>query len=127
MQLDVDVAAQRILDDMVPKEAVLVTIVNSYGLPGASLTVERYPRAWVAHDPDIVLMSDSFGTSIYAHRRVAAYGCWQPLRLTGHGAGWWRYLSLVDTAGTWRNMLRWEALHPSLSHPNTPRPSSDAA
>lgn len=127
MQLDLDPAARRILDGLPPTDAVLITIVNGYGLPGASLTVERCPRAWVAQDPDLMPMGESLGAPIYAHRRVAAYGRWQPLRLVGHGAGWWRYLSLDDAEGTWRNLLRWEEAHPSLSHRDTARSSSDAA
>ena len=84
-----DARAKRLLQRYGPGQAVLVAAVNSYGLPGEALTVERYSAALAERDPELVRLdaTQAQGVPVYAHRRVAAYAHWRPLRVTAHGFG----------------------------------------
>ncbi len=112
--LTFDARAQRLLRSYGPGQAVLIAAVNSYGLPGEALTVERYSAALAERDPELVRLDapQAQGVVVYAHRRIAAYARWRPLRVTAHGLGPWHYFSVEHEGQVWRDLLCWERTHP---------------
>ena len=107
-----DARALRLLDRCRPEQGVLITAVNNYGLPGETLTVERCSVAIAEHDSELVLLDTVRDVPIYAHRRVAAYTHWHALRVTTQGLGPWRCFAVAREDKVWRDLLRWERLHP---------------
>jgi len=112
-QLTFDAGALRLLRRCRPDQGLLIAAVNNYGLPGETLTIERYSRALAEHDPDTVLLDTRLDVPIYAHRRVAAYARWRPLGVRAGGLGPWRYLAVAHEDRVWRDLLRWERTHPA--------------
>jgi len=115
VQLMFDAGAQRLLQHFGAGQALLITAVNNYGLPGETLTVERYSLALAERDPEVAHVATFQGVPIYAHHRIAAYARWRPLRVTGHGLGRWGYLAVAHEDQVWRDLLRWERMHPTQS------------
>lgn len=112
VQLMFDARAQRLLQHFGVGQSLLITAVNNYGLPGETLTVERYSLALAERDPEVERVDTLQGVPIYAHHRIAAYGRWRPLRVTAHGLGRWGYLVVAHEDDVWRDLLRWERTHP---------------
>jgi hypothetical protein len=114
MDLVFDAKARRLLDHRRAGNAVLVTIVGNYGMPGSTLTAEWRPLEHVMHDPDLVQLDVQSGVPIYAHRRLAAYARWHPLQVTTHSLGWWPSFAVERGEQVWRDLVHWERTHPSL-------------
>jgi len=115
VRLMFDAGAQRLLQRFGAGQALLITAVNNYGLPGESLTVERYSLALAERDPEVERVDTLQGVPIYAHHRIAAYAQWRPLYVMAHGLGRWGYLAVAHEDDVWRDLLRWERTHPSQS------------
>jgi hypothetical protein len=115
VQLMFDAGAQRLLQRYRAGQALLITAVNNYGLPGETLTAERYSLALAERDPEVIRVDTLQGVPIYAHHRIAAYAQWRPLRVTAHGFRRWSYLAVAHEDDVWRDLLRWERTHPTQS------------
>ncbi len=122
-QLVFDAGAQRLLRHYQRGQALLITAVNNYGLPGETLTVERCSATLAERDPDLVRLDvpHMLPLRIYAHRRVAAYARWRPLHVTTQGVGPWRCLTIPHEDKVWHDLLRWERTHPSQRDRTPPR------
>jgi hypothetical protein len=114
MDLVFDAKARRLLDHRRASNAVLITIVGNYGMPGSTLAAEWRPLEQVMHDPDLVRLDVQNGVPIYAHRRLATYARWHPLHVTTHSLGWWPSFAIERGEQVWRDLVHWERTHPSL-------------
>lgn len=115
MQLIIDVKARQLISHRKTGQAILITILSSYGMPSQALAVESCNQQTVTADPDLVWLTDVNGVPIYAHQRVATFIRWQPLCLTAHGPGWWPVFAIVGGDGAFDDLARWEQGHPGLA------------
>jgi len=114
MDLVFDARARRLLDHSRPGQAVLITIVGNYGLPGTALTAEWCQARQAECDPDLLHVDSCHGVPIFAHRRVAAYARWHELPITARSFGWWPTFAVAHAGEICRDLVRWERLHPGL-------------
>jgi hypothetical protein len=114
MALEIDNRARRVLERCRPGQAVIITVVGNYGLPGEMLTVERCEVQRAAHDPDLVLLEAQLGVPIFIYRRIAAYARWHTLRLTARRLGWWTSFAIPGQDEIRHDLARWEHTHPGL-------------
>ena len=114
MDLVFDAKARRLLDHRRAGNAVLITIVGNYGMPGSTLAAEWRPLEHVMHDPDLVRLDVQNGVPIYAHRRLAAYARWHPRDVSTHNLGCSPSFAVERGEQVWRDLVHWERTHPSL-------------
>jgi hypothetical protein len=114
MALKIDDRARRMLERCRPGQAVLITVVGNYGLPGEMLTVEWCDAAQAAHDPDLVFLETQLGVPFFIYRRVAAYARWHTLHLTAQRLGWWTSFAIKGEDEVRHDFTRWEHTHPGL-------------
>ncbi|HZS92046.1 MAG TPA: hypothetical protein VFE42_31750 [Chloroflexota bacterium] len=115
MALEIDDRARRVLERCRPGQAVLITVVGNYGLPGEMLTVERCEAEQAAHDPDLTVLEAPLGVPIFIYRRIAAYARWHTLHLTARRLGWWTSLAIKSRDEVQHDLMHWEHTHPGLS------------
>lgn len=114
MHVTVDDRARQALGRQRSGQALLVTILSSYGLPNEALSVEWCSRHEAEHDPTLTKLGQEGSVPVYVHRRVAAYARWRPLRLTAKTLLWWPRIAVADGDAVLRDLTRWERAHPGL-------------
>ena len=114
MGLEWDDKALRLLEQRRPGQAVVVTVVCDYAMPNERISVEWSGAESAGRDPDLLQLDTPCAAPVYAHRRVAAYLRWKPLRVTASALPWWRYFVVKQDAEALRAFHRWEGAHPGL-------------